>query len=83
MSHLLERLLCMLTSTLSTLFSDALEQVAISTILSYALTDRRAVSGDVGCELLLKGAVTYLTAIISVIVMLINIRCRHQLQEGK
>ena len=64
MSHLLERLLCMLTSTLSTLSSDALEQVAIGTILTYALTDRRAVSVNIGCELLLKVAVTYLTAII-------------------
>ena len=64
MSHLLERLLCMLTSTLSTLSSDALKQVAIGTILTYALTDRRAVSVNVGCKLFLKVAVTYLTAII-------------------
>ena len=64
MSYLLERLLCMLTSTLSTLPSDALEQVAISTILTYTLTDRRAVSVNIGCKLFLKVAVTYLTAII-------------------
>ena len=64
MSHLLERLLCMLTSTLSTLSSDALKQVLISTILTYALTDRRTVSVNVGCKLFLKVAVTYLTAII-------------------